>query len=83
MNTPPCPYYLCGLQFDLPSGQKNVTIGAWRGDREAEGSGLLNRRTDVNPYRGFESPPLRHCLLSWHDMRFLKHRDVSGNADWL
>ena len=25
----------------------------------AESNGLLNRRTGSNPYRGFESPPLR------------------------
>ena len=31
-----------------------------RGGRVAEGGGLLNRYTDLNPYQGFESPPLRH-----------------------
>ena len=30
-----------------------------RGDREAEGDGLLIRCTCVNMYRGFESLPLR------------------------
>lgn len=36
----------------------------WRGGREAEGAGLLNRYTDVYPYRGFESLPLRQFLCS-------------------
>ena len=36
------------------------SIQDWRGGREAEGAGLLNRYTDVYPYRGFESLPLRH-----------------------
>ena len=27
----------------------------------AEGGGLLNRYRGLNPYRGFESPSLRHC----------------------
>src|SRR5262245_57869485 len=31
----------------------------WRGGREAEGNGLLNRHTGLNLYRGFESLPLR------------------------
>src|SRR5205823_9190776 len=31
----------------------------WRGGREAEGGGLLNRYTGLNLYRGFESLPLR------------------------
>jgi hypothetical protein len=31
----------------------------WRGGRVAEGNGLLNRRMGINPYRGFESRPLR------------------------
>jgi integrase len=31
----------------------------WRGGREAEGGGLLNRYTVLKPYLGFESPPLR------------------------
>ena len=31
----------------------------WKGGREAEGNGLLNRRTDECLYRGFESPPFR------------------------
>ena len=30
-----------------------------RGGRVAEGGGLLNRYTDQNPYRGFESLSLR------------------------
>ena len=34
----------------------------WRGGREAEGNGLLNRRMGNNPYRGFESRPLRSSL---------------------
>ena len=32
----------------------------WRGGREAEGGGLLNRYTGLNLYREFESPPLRN-----------------------
>ena len=28
----------------------------------AEGNGLLNRRMGINPYRGFESRPLRSTL---------------------
>ncbi len=32
---------------------------SWRGGREAEGNGLLNRRTGECWYRGFESRPLR------------------------
>jgi hypothetical protein len=28
-----------------------------------ESSGLLNRRTGLNLYRGFESPPLRHKFV--------------------
>ena len=32
----------------------------WRGGREAEGGGLLNRYTGLNLYREFESPPLRY-----------------------
>ena len=31
----------------------------WRGGREAEGGGLLNRYTAQKLYRGFESLPLR------------------------
>ena len=31
-----------------------------------ESSGLLNRRTGLNLYRGFESPPLRQTKLSKH-----------------
>ena len=48
------------------------SIGVWgvvdytwrfrRGGREAEGGGLLNRYTDLNLYRGFESPSLRFGL---------------------
>ena len=33
--------------------------GRWRGGREAEGGGLLNRYTGLRLYRGFESLPLR------------------------
>ena len=32
-----------------------------RGGRAAEGSGLLNRRRVIEPYRGFESLPLRQA----------------------
>ncbi len=35
-----------------------------RGGRVAEGDGLLNRYTGLNPYRGFESLPLRHFIFS-------------------
>jgi hypothetical protein len=35
-----------------------------RGGRVAEGGGLLNRYRGLNPYRGFESPSLRHSYLS-------------------
>ena len=35
----------------------------WRGGREAEGGGLLNRYTAQKLYRGFESLPLRRFLL--------------------
>jgi hypothetical protein len=28
-----------------------------------ESSGLLNRRTDLNLFRGFESPPLRQNII--------------------
>ena len=35
----------------------------WRGGRVAEGNGLLNRRTGISPYRGFESRPLRWFLV--------------------
>ena len=34
----------------------------WRGGREAEGGGLLNRYTAQKLYRGFESLPLRNFL---------------------
>ena len=36
---------------------------AWRGGRVAEGNGLLNRRTGIYLYRGFESRPLRLASL--------------------
>jgi hypothetical protein len=36
-----------------------VSNGTWRGGREAEGGGLLNRYTAQKLYRGFESLPLR------------------------
>ena len=42
--------------LELPGAQKSVV---WRGGREAEGNGLLNRRTGECWYRGFESRPLR------------------------
>lgn len=38
-------------------------IGFRRGDREAEGDGLLIRCTCLNMYRGFESLPLRNNVL--------------------
>ena len=41
-----------------PSGGKPLVVR--RGGRVAEGGGLLNRYRDLNPYRGFESHPLRH-----------------------
>ena len=31
----------------------------------AEGNGLLNRRTGIYPYRGFESRPLRYLKRLW------------------
>src|SRR5438067_445500 len=34
-------------------------LRCWRDGREAEGGGLLNRYTGLNPYRGFESLSLR------------------------
>ena len=38
------------------------TKHSWRGGREAEGGGLLNRYTGLNLYREFESPPLRNSF---------------------
>src|SRR5262249_6375702 len=38
-------------------------VSARSGGRVAEGGGLLNRYRGLNPYRGFESPPLRHFGL--------------------
>src|SRR5258706_12203173 len=37
---------------------KGCNVG--RGGRVAEGGGLLNRYRALKPYRGFESPSLRH-----------------------
>ena len=45
--------------------QKTVFWREWRGGREAEGNGLLNRHTGDFPYRGFESLPLRILVLSF------------------
>ena len=39
----------------------SLKTNTWRGDRVAEGNGLLNRRTSLSLYRGFESRPLRLC----------------------
>ena len=36
---------------------------SWRGGREAEGAGLLNRYTTLKSYRGFESLSLRHFKI--------------------
>jgi hypothetical protein len=41
------------------SGANTFKIMVWRGGREAEGNGLLNRRRGECLYRGFESRPLR------------------------
>jgi hypothetical protein len=38
----------------------DYVVTVWRGGRVAEGNGLLNRRRGINPYRGFESRPLRY-----------------------
>ena len=50
------------------AGARSSTIVGrefWRGGREAEGGGLLNRYTAQKLYRGFESLPLRNfCKLS-------------------
>src|SRR5262245_46482831 len=54
-----------GLTFGRPALKQVARIrrGAGcsrrRGGRAAEGGGLLNRYTGLNPYRGFESPSLR------------------------
>ncbi len=42
---------------------------AWRGGRVAEGNGLLNRRTGIYLYRGFESRPLRFFSKQGDDKR--------------
>ena len=41
-----------------------------RGDREAEGGALLRRYTGLNPYRGFESLPLRQIKMGPHRAHF-------------
>src|SRR5262249_15447285 len=72
------PAGLCGpaepssLPRDLTFGRPALKQGARirrgagcsrrRGGRAAEGGGLLKRYTGLNPYRGFESPPLRQLL---------------------
>ena len=45
--------------FDNRTGVSDDNESCWRGGRAAEGTGLLNRRRDYYPYRGFESRPLR------------------------
>ena len=42
------------------AGSTMVGPESWRGGREAEGGGLLNRYTAQKLYRGFESLPLRN-----------------------
>ena len=44
----------------------NYQAAVWRGGRVAEGNGLLNRRTGLSWYRGFESRPLRFAVNKRH-----------------
>ncbi len=46
-----------------PAGRVLYQIRPRSRGREAEGGGLLNRYTGVNPYRGFESLRLRHFQI--------------------
>src|SRR5262245_7977073 len=48
-----------------------------RGGRVAEGGGLLNRYRVVKPYRGFESPSLRHFPSRQPHFRMLTDRKFS------
>ena len=55
----------CANAFTSTEGLRSGAISSstkhlWRGGREAEGGGLLNRYTGLNLYREFESPPLRN-----------------------
>src|SRR5262249_14330507 len=53
------------LTWDFPVCRRAsaYAVSARSGGRVAEGGGLLNRYRGLNPYRGFESPPLRHFGL--------------------
>ena len=44
----------------------------------AEGGGLLNRYTDLNPYQGFESPPLRQFFSRTHSPASDHKRNLPG-----
>ena len=46
-----------------PPETRRKEYKTWRGGRVVEGDGLLNRYTDVRPYRGFESLSLRQKII--------------------
>lgn len=50
-------FHICLVEKTKSRGALHHKI--WRDGRAAEGGGLLNRYTDLNPYRGFESLFLR------------------------
>jgi hypothetical protein len=51
----------------LESVDKQALSPSRRRGREAEGGGLLNRYTGLNPYRGFESLRLRHLFEKYYE----------------
>jgi hypothetical protein len=53
-----------GAHYNHPRIRRVRGPRGWRGGRAAEGGGLLNRYRGLNPYRGFESHPLRHFAFT-------------------